>query len=135
MAGTATEGIPFPSDFDAGLHERLFRKAEAKHSCGHPDSFMEFNTGLMGLVYRFTACSEHDDFCSISLLDAAPPMPKRYFQEKELFGFFVTALSSIECFAYAGHMMGSWADSATFVLTQQGLKNVSPEKTADLFQQ
>jgi hypothetical protein len=119
MADSSVAGIPFPADYDGDLHNNVFRKVEAKYAGTHSDAVKHFNWGLLGLIYRYSACAEHDDAFTVSYkAHGQPPHPERFQQEKHLFGFFVTGLSAFECFAYAVYWQGSWHDTAAFPLNK-----------------
>jgi hypothetical protein len=135
MAQNAVEGVPIPQDFDGELYSRVYRAIERKYAIPSQKSFQQVAWALQGLVYRFTACAEHDDAFTASFKAHGHPLqPERYQQEKHLFGFFVTGLSALECFAYASYWLGSLLDAAAFPTgTDQSLRAITCPHTAACF--
>ena len=81
----------------------------------------------IGIVYRFRSCAEHDEAFaeSANKFGGNPSQPETYYQDRELFGFFVTGLS----FA-----VGSLLDPNNFPLTtDKHMRNVNPTKTVRQF--
>lgn len=64
----------------------------------------------------------------------APPPNERYVQERELFGFFVTGVSAIECFCYSLFAVGGMLKPEEFTISEPGqLKAITPHKTTAQF--
>lgn len=130
----ADPNMPVPTDFDESRRESFHRKVKDKF----PQHALwgEFNAGLGGLLYRVTACAEHDDSFTASYAQhGTPPMPERYCQERDLFNFFVTGQSALECMAYSLYTLGEMADPAHFTFFGQGKeRRINPDATTDAFQ-
>lgn len=77
----------------------------------YPVLCREFSAAWNAVAYRYLACTEHHETFTSSLNRAgdSPPFSERYVQERELFAFFYTGLSTVECFCYglfiAGHIL------------------------------
>ena len=93
----------------------------------------EWSTGLNGLVFRFRACDENGEAVVASLAAGnSPPMPDRYFQERDLFSFFFHGLSAIECLTYGVYFVGSLADPIAFP-SDINPRDVVPRLVQDTF--
>lgn len=102
----------------------------------HPDSWTQFAGSWNAVAIRFLSCVEHDVKFTESIKKAgnSPPHPERYFQERELFGFFVTGLSTIESFCYGLYAIGSILKPLDFPFQKpKDMKNVTPEDTFERF--
>lgn len=125
-------GMPVPADFAEHLRLSVHSKVRDKYSDQFPDLWKQFNGALGGLLYRITACAEHDEefTSSVSNLGPAPPHPQRYYQERELFEFFVTGQSAVECLCYSLYALGAMTQTSTFDLFSKGKpQRISTETT------
>ena len=96
-------GLLVPPDFPTQpykiLGEDLRRELE-----GRPEpAAAAFWAGWSGLAYRFSACARHDEAFTESLVmsGVGPPFPARQLQDEELFEFFFTGWSALECLVAA----------------------------------
>lgn len=136
-APLTTVGLMMPNDFPSAAYEAVVRVVNVDKWTQHP-SWGDFAGAWNGLAYRFTACAEHDERFTGSVRQAgsAPPAPERYIQERELFGFFVTGLSALECVAYGCFALGSMVAPAHFLfVTPTEKRDVSTATTARRMQQ
>ena len=128
----ATDGIPVPADYPTEIHNRV---AEALHTKFHDVQFaywQQANWALQGVLYRFTACAEHDDYFTNSYAPyGTPAHPERFNQEKHLFDFFSTGLSCLECLAYLIWNTGAALRPVDFPVSERALRSVSVGKAAD----
>lgn len=97
-----------PPGFPAGEYDKV-RLCLAKYKDTHPAQWGAFSLGWNGLAYWYRAMAEYDEEFTISIKDSgnSPPSEERYKQGKALFGFFVNAVSIIECFFYSTYCMAS----------------------------
>jgi len=95
-------GCDVPDDFPSEWHEEI-KKLLIKYKEPNLTEWESFSVGWNGLVYRYRAMTEYDEIftTSISKFGSSPRPEERYHQDKALFGFFVNAVSVIECFFYA----------------------------------
>jgi hypothetical protein len=124
--------LRLPQDFDQQLYDNVYEKLRLRHSA--EATWREAASAWVALRYRFLACAEHDNAFTESLdtFGHAPPPHPRYVQEKHLFGFFVTGLSCVECFAYAAYIAASWARPHVFpTATARDLRRINLGTTAD----
>jgi hypothetical protein len=129
--------MPVPSDFAEAERLSVHSKVQNKFAGRFPDLWEQFNGGLGGLLYRFTACMEHDEAFTASVVTNGPgtPQPQRYHQDRELFEFFVTGQSAIECLCYSLYALGEMAQPVTFDLFTKGKPHrINPERTKDAYQ-
>lgn len=100
----------FPTETYNKVHACL-----VKYRNTHPAQRRSFGLGWDGLAYRYQALVDYDDEFTTSVkISNAPPPEERYKQSKVLFGFFVNALSTIECFFYSAHCMASILNPGAF---------------------
>jgi hypothetical protein len=73
------------------------------------------------MAYRFVECFDHSAQFAASIREhgLAPVPTERFRQEAALFGFFVSGLSSIECFLYGLHAL-AWAASGNRFAMETG---------------
>lgn len=120
----------FPKQYYKDIKTRIDQKKDS-----HKESWHEFAGGWNGIKYRFLACNEHKRAFteSIKLFSPSPPFPHRYIQERELFGFFTTGLSTIECFCYSLYSIASIINSKEFPIDDASLRYVTPSNVKNKF--
>lgn len=134
MTKSKLVGLDMPKDFPTGLQERVHERIIDSGRLA-TDAKSQFLGASSGLIYRFVQCAEHDEAFTASICESdAPPQPERYWQERDLFGFFVSGLSALECLSFGLFAVGSALDSGSFPFRgPQDYGNVTPEKTARSF--
>jgi hypothetical protein len=112
--------LEMPNDFDVKLYETINERIDTWREA-HPDSWKQYIGAWTAVAYRFLTCTEHDEAFteSIGKHGNTPPQPVRYIQERELLGFFVSGLASIESFCYALFFIGSILNSQVFPILQE----------------
>jgi hypothetical protein len=95
----------------------------------------EFTTAWHGVANRFRACAEHDEAFTRSIKkNDSPQQPERYYQERELFGFFINGLSMVESTCYGLYAIGSILKEQYFPIKKpKNMRAITPERTADRF--
>lgn len=82
------------------------------------DFFMD---SWLAVGYRFITCTEHDirfrNFIQSPNYDR--PQANHYFQERELFGFFVSGLASLECIYFSCYILAATLDGKNFPFSNQ----------------
>jgi len=102
-------------DFDL-VNERVARRAGSDENAWHG-----FASAWNGIAYRLRGTLEHASAVSKSLtISSAPPPEDRYRQDHDLFGFFISSVSTIECFCFAAHCIGSLLVAGGFPLQTAG---------------
>jgi len=122
-----TVGIPMPSDFPTQAYESISHHCQRPAPPNPDASWVQFRLAWHSVVYRFAAMAEHDE----GYRRAFPPTNSinPYNQEKELFGFFVTGLSTIESYAYGTHFLLAIVHPKLFPV--DNLKKIEPRFTQE----
>jgi hypothetical protein len=124
----APAGLPL-AEYDA-VNERVSRRAS-----GNKDVWHGFASAWNGVAYRLRAAHEHADGFRASISASSAPEPnERYRQDHDLFGFVVSALSTLECFFFASYCIGSLLDTTLFPLSRaEDLKKPYPKHVSKQF--
>ncbi len=130
----STMFLEMPNDFEHGFYNAVHSRIGPLHERYQPQ-WIEYVDAWCAVAYRFRACAEYDEAFTQSIqTDDAPPQPERYYQERDLFGFFVTGLSVIESTCYGLYAIASMLDDVYFPIKKAGHKKaISPESTANRF--
>jgi hypothetical protein len=122
-----TVGIPMPSDFPTQAYESISHHCQRPAPPNPDASWVQFRLAWHSVVYRFAAMAEHDE----GYRKAFPPTSfiNLYNQEKELFGFFVTGLSTLESYAYGTHFLLAIVHPELFPVNN--LRKIEPKFTQE----
>ena len=131
--------IDMPADFPNRPYDDVYQRlANAlAHQQPQHSYWPEYSAAWAGLMYRFRSCAEHDEAFteSVNEFGDTPGRSERYNQERNLFGFFVTGLSAIECACYGLFAIGSMLHPTGFPFTtDEDRSNVNPKKTRNKYQ-
>lgn len=138
-----TVGISMPSDFPTQAYESISHHCQRPAPPNPDASWVQFRLAWHSVVYRFAAMAEHDE----GYRKAFPPTSfiNLYNQEKELFGFFVTGLSTLESYAYGTHFLLAIVHPELFPVnnlrdiepgfTQKHLESIPSEPLAQAFKE
>lgn len=125
MRNTTLTSVGFivPSDFPSDAYERIHGRL-VKYKDTNREQWHSFILGWNGLAYRYRAMAEYDEQYSslIRTFGNSPPSEERYKQGKALFGFFVTAVSTIECFFYSAYWVGAILEPGAFPLDAKAIR-------------
>lgn len=127
-------GFIVPSDFPSEAYETIY-KLLVKYKDTNQVQWQSFGLGWNGLAYRYRAMAEYDEQCS-SLIRAfgnSPPSEERYKQGTALFGFFVSAVSTIECFFYSTYWPGAILKPEQFPSDSKAVR-LYPKDIAEKFE-
>lgn len=106
----------------------------SRRASGNEDVWHGFASAWNGVAYRLRAAHEHADGFRVSISASSAPEPnKRYRQDHNLFGFVVSALSTLECFFFASYCIGSLLDASRFPLSQAKDLRFYPEDVSEQF--
>jgi hypothetical protein len=122
-----------PEDFPRATYNKV---AHFAHEKIRPSPILEhFHDSWLAGGYRYCTCAEHDAAfrASIERAGNSPPQSEHYVQERELFGFFVSGLTTIECFAYSCYALGAVLDVASFPI--ENLRALTVKTTSNRFAQ
>lgn len=126
-------GFTMPPDFPAKAHDKV-HSCLAKHKETNPVQWTSFALGWNGVAYRYRASAEYDEEFTASVAVSTSPAPEeRYRQGKALFGFFVNAVSVIECFFYSANCMASILKPKIFPLSKSGDLMIYPDEVQQRF--
>jgi hypothetical protein len=95
----------------------------------------EYLGAWIALSYRFLAIAGYDEAFtnSVRTHGDGPPEPERYYQEWDLYGFFVSGLSVIESFCYGLFAIALLMDATKFpTATEKAKKKINPDSTPGL---
>lgn len=124
-----------PSNFPDAQFEALKDRVVAK--LPNPSEVLEqLLGGHNGVRFRLRACADYSDEFIESVLRVgnAPPIEKRYQQERQLFGFFVSGLASLESFIFFLYFMGVPLRPEAFLIAKPGhLKSISLKATTERY--
>jgi hypothetical protein len=126
-----------PEDFPVQLYLDIHRRVVAFKQ-PNSDERAEFFYAWTAVAYRYKACADHDAAYSDSIrrVGNTANFPDRYIQDQELFNFFVTGLSTIDCLYYGCYALGSMLDPSHFPFSRaEDKRRVNTSRTSDAFQQ
>jgi hypothetical protein len=136
MKGTklASLGLLMPPSFPTGVHDKV-HSCLVKYKNTHPAQWRSFGLGWMGVAYRYRAMAEYDEqfTTSIKNFGNSPPSEERYKQDNTLLGFFVCAVSTIECFFYSTYWMGVILKPDEFPSDSKNLKYLYADNIVSKF--
>lgn len=122
-----------PPDFPVETYNKV-HSCLVKYGGTHQGQRKSFGLGWNGLAYRYRALVDYDNEFTTSIkISNAPPPEERFKQSKALFGFFINALSAIECFFYSAHCMASILNPGAFPISRSKDLRFYPEEVATNF--
>ncbi len=107
--------IGFPTQEYNNIHKLLL---EFGYDKSHFDLWREWAGAWNGLIYRYQTCYDCNQsyITSIKVGTGTPEPQERYNQERDLFNFFMSGFSAIECLCYALFAIASIKDQNNFPL-------------------
>ncbi len=101
-------GFKMPPDFPSDIYLQVNTDL-AKFKATHEDQQSSFGMGWNGVAYRYRSSIDYDREFTNSVIkySNSPPHEERYNQERYLFGFFVNAISTLECFFFSNYCIAS----------------------------
>lgn len=121
----------FPVEPYESIHKRIVKKKD-----DYRKSWNQYAGAWNAVGYRFLSCNNNDKAFTESIQKAgnAPPPSERYIQESNLFGFFVSGLSTIESLLYGLYAIASIIKVEEFPITTFiDLKSITPKNTKNKF--
>jgi len=134
MSKLTTVGFEPPPDFPAEGHNKVHLHLN-KYKDTHNVQWGLFGLGWNGLAYRYRAMAEYDEEFtnSVKISGNSPPPDERYKQGKALFGFFINAVSVIDCFIYSMYYVASILKPDAFPLPKSENSVFYPASVASKF--
>jgi len=98
-------GIKIPPNFPVEAYLKVKSNLEIVPS----NKRISFNLAWAGIAFRYRASYEYGEQFTNSIIKytGAPPPEERYKQEKYLLGFFVNAISTLECFFFSTYCIAA----------------------------
>jgi hypothetical protein len=128
-------GLVLPGSFPDGMFEAVKDRIFSKVPGASP--FWEQLAGSHnGVRYRLLACADYsDEFTqSIQSFGDSPPPERRYLQERQLFGFFVSGYAALDSFSFFMHFAGAYLHPGPFPTQLPGhIQSISCKNTAAKF--
>jgi hypothetical protein len=128
-------GLVMPSFFPDGVFEavkdRIFSKV--------PDTWpgwRQLACSHNGVRYRLRACADYsEEFTqSVQRFGDWPPAEKRYQQERQLFGFFVSGSAALDSFCFFIYFAAAYLQPGHFpTRLPRDIRNISCKNTPPLF--
>jgi len=121
----------FPVEPYESIHKRIVKKKD-----DYRKSWNQYAGAWNAVGYRFLSCNNHDKAFTESIQRAgnAPPPSERYIQESNLFGFFVSVLSTIESLIYGLYDIASIIKVEEFpIAPDENLRLINPKNTKGKF--
>lgn len=138
MRRSTTTGLTYLADFPADQYEAVqtatkrFSVTDAGNA--PPVAWREWASAWNALQYRYHSCNSHNLAFSKVIEKDGASHDDLFIQDRELFGFFVTELSTLESFCYAAYALGSLVRSTDFpIATNVDRKNICIALTATKF--
>ncbi|TRZ52211.1 MAG: hypothetical protein D4S01_03280 [Dehalococcoidia bacterium] len=126
-------GFEVPPSFPTEDYDKV-RSFLEKYKDTHPAQCKSFGLGWHGLAYRYRTLVEYDkQFTNSVKVSNSPPPEERYNQGKALFGFFVNALSVIECFFYSTYCIASILKPDVFPISKSKDLKFYPKDVASKY--
>jgi hypothetical protein len=123
-----------PSAYPTEQAERVYRALHEELQSGPSGTWTLaqrlVGQAFKGVAYRFRAAAEYCVEHQRSLEapgGSAPVAGEEFVQERALFGFFCSALASLESFAFAVHCLAAHYEPAAFLLDEKHLRQATPE--------
>lgn len=127
MSKLTSVGFMALSDFPEEAYNEV-HSCLNKYKDTHRVQWELFSLGWNGLAYRYRALAEYDEQFTTSVkVSISPPPEERYKQGKAFFGFFVNAISVIECFFFSTYCMASILKPDVFPVSKAEDLRFNPE--------
>jgi hypothetical protein len=123
-----------PTDFPLEVHDKISGML-VKYKDTHPTQWLSFGVAWRGLKNRYRATDEyHKEFTDSIMKHGNSPSPEeRYGQERALFGFFTSAISTVDCFFYSTYWIGAILKPGEFPSDPKKLKYMYPRDVVERF--
>lgn len=119
-----------PRNFPVSKYEKV-RTAIVTKKKLYELQALQFSGGWRAIIYRYLSCIEYSKSFTdlVKKYGNSPPQPIRYYQEKELFNFFISGLSVFDCFGYSIFMICSIIDPNNFPVQKNSLRDITLKRT------
>lgn len=130
-----------PTDFDDETLFTMMLRVDVldgnfrKQNNGQPHpNWVEFATACDGIRTRFRTMAESDEAYRAVIPQGALTHEHRYEEERSLFAFFTSLVSTCESVGYMLYALGAQLDPSVFkMVTPAQKKNIGPKQAHELF--
>lgn len=130
---TTNLGIVMPFDFPIKPYNEVHQYLIKYHISKKVECTL-LRIAWNGLGYRYRAMASHDEQFTTSVNKSnSPPPEERYIQENALFGFFINAVSGMECLFFSIYCMASLLDTNSFPVMESKELKFYPHNVKELF--
>jgi hypothetical protein len=118
MEPLSINGLVMPADFDRDPYEAVQSKLSQFHK---HDGHVHFIGAWSAISYRYHGLVDYDKDFTASVIKhgPAPGQPLRYYQERDLFGFFANGVSIFDAYYFAMFAVGAILIPNNFSLTDE----------------
>jgi len=130
-----TNGLVMPDEFPVSAYQAVHAIVR-KHNQANPTMYEQWSGAWNAMSYRYLAVTEYSASFTQSVVDrtGTASAEGRHRQERDLFGFFGSAVSALEATFYGLYAIGGFLAPARFSLaTAEDQRNVSPSTTRAAF--
>jgi hypothetical protein len=136
MTATAAQpaGLVMPSSFPDGVFEAVKARIFSKVPSASP-AWEQLAGSHNGVRYRLRACADYsDEFTqSVGHFGDSPPADKRYQQERQLFGFFVSGYAALDSFCFFMYFAAAYLQPGHFLTQPSDIRKISCKTTPPRF--
>jgi hypothetical protein len=130
-----TNGLVMPDEFPVSAYQAVHATVR-KHNQANPPMYEQWSGAWNAVSYRYLAVTEYSASFTQSVVDrtGTASVEGRHRQERDLFGFFGSAVSALEAAFYGLYAIGGLLAPSQFPLaTAEDQRNVSPSTTRVAF--
>ena len=135
MPKRSANGLRMPDDFETVSYKAVRSRIDPFNT-KYPTQWPEYIGAWIAITYRFYACTEYDRAFTKSVRKYGTSLqdPERYYQERDLFGFFVNGLAAVESTYYGLFAIASMLDAVNFpIATDEEKRVITTKRTAEKF--
>jgi hypothetical protein len=130
-----TNGLVMPDEFPISAYQAVHATVR-KHNQANPPMYEQWSGAWNAVSYRYLAVTEYSASFTQSVVDrtGTASVEGRHRQERDLFGFFGSAVSALEATFYGLYAIGGFLAPSQFPLaTAENQRNVTPSTTRAAF--
>jgi len=128
-------GLVLPSSFPDDVFEAVKARIFGKVPSASP-AWEQLAGSHNGVRYRLRTCADYsEEFTqSVQRFGDSPPVEKRYQQERQLFGFFVSGYAALDSFSFFMYFAAAHLQPGPFPTQRPGqIKSISCKSTPPAF--
>lgn len=127
-----SNGLNMPIDFDVSTYDEINLIASKQTNIAY---WKHFAGGWSGVAVRFLSAYESGETYTQLHIEFGESLSfyQLYIQSRELFNFFVSGASCLECYFYSLYALGALRDPINFSMSPSDLANVKLKRVKDLY--